>query len=312
MRVQPDPSLPSPTEVPTACSASRRSRDLSEFFCGTVLREMLARGESPRFARLARSTRLAESFDEGVSVGEVFDRIFATLCQAQDRYDYVYRAVLTRNLFLKRHSLRTATILSEFRAGESKADVVILNGCSTAYEIKSDRDSLARLDKQLEDYRRVFARVFVVCGERHVRALVDQVPAGVGILRVSRSVGISTIREAEDARDRLDPSTILQSLRVVEATEILKRLDVEVPPVPNTLLRSELTRLFLKLDPTLLHGAMVATLKRSRSTEKLHTFLKDAPTSWHSALLVSSAQPKEQVHFLSAVRSPLKSALEWC
>ncbi len=64
MRVQPDPSLPSPTEVPTACSASRRSRDLSEFFCGTVLREILARGETCIVAAAdmsaLRARRLAE------------------------------------------------------------------------------------------------------------------------------------------------------------------------------------------------------------------------------------------------------------
>ncbi|MEI9986083.1 MAG: sce7726 family protein [Aliidongia sp.] len=52
---------------------------------------------------------------------------------------------VTQKILMGKHSLRTASMLNEFRAGSCKADLVILNGTATVYEIKSERDSLTRL-----------------------------------------------------------------------------------------------------------------------------------------------------------------------
>jgi hypothetical protein len=56
------------------------------------------------------------------------------------RDKYVYKAALTQRVLMGKHSLRTACMLSEFRVGDRKADITILNGTTTVYEIKSDRD----------------------------------------------------------------------------------------------------------------------------------------------------------------------------
>lgn len=45
-------------------------------------------------------------------------------------------------MFLKKHKINKAVMLSEFRVGANKADCVILNGLSTCYEIKTELDNL--------------------------------------------------------------------------------------------------------------------------------------------------------------------------
>src|SRR3546814_17075413 len=98
------------------------------------------------------------------------------------------------------HSLRTASMLNEFRAGSCKADLVILNGTATVYEIKSERDSLARLANQIENYKRVFAKVNVIASEGHVEGVLTTVTDDVGVRCLSKRYRITTIREAVDCQ----------------------------------------------------------------------------------------------------------------
>ena len=78
---------------------------------------------------------------------------------------------------------RTALVLDELGIdhGRQRADLVVVNGRMTGYEIKSDRDSLDRLKKQVVGYDRVFDLSIVVTTERHLPSVLTTVPAWWGI-----------------------------------------------------------------------------------------------------------------------------------
>jgi len=97
---------------------------------------------------------LVDSRTEEEPVCSLFERAFSLLEREGYRHEYVYKAALTQKIFLGRHSLQTASMLSEFRVGQCKADLVILNGTSTVYEVKSERDSLDRLERQVAAWTR--------------------------------------------------------------------------------------------------------------------------------------------------------------
>ena len=67
-----------------------------------------------------------------------------------------------------KHSQK-ATLLTELNVGKSKADLVVINGTTTVYEIKTELDSTARLEGQLSDYIQVFDRVNVITCESKVK-----------------------------------------------------------------------------------------------------------------------------------------------
>lgn len=71
----------------------------------------------------------------------------------------------------------------EFMQINAMADIVELNNEITIYEIKSARDSLARLKHQISHYLKYANRVFVVIDEKFINKL--QIPDQVGILVVS-------------------------------------------------------------------------------------------------------------------------------
>src|SRR5215216_2008453 len=116
-----------------------------------VFRELATKGKSAAFTRLIREADVLPRRTDGMRVGEVFEAAFQILKQSGLRDEYIYKAALTHRVLMGRHSLRTACMLSEFRVGRSKADIVILNGTTTVYEIKSERDSLSRLERQIQD-----------------------------------------------------------------------------------------------------------------------------------------------------------------
>ncbi len=183
---------------PTAMSTMQPNHlaAMSQLFSSGVIRELARTGRSPKLSRLARQSSLIELIPSSDSLCALFEVAFSVLKQAGSRDEYVYKSALAHKILLGRHSLRTACMLNEFRAGRCKADIVILNGTSTVYEVKSERDSLSRLERQIDAYRSVFARVCVVAAQHHASAVFAVVPKDVGILCLTERGNITTMRQA--------------------------------------------------------------------------------------------------------------------
>ncbi|WP_205879390.1 sce7726 family protein [Leucobacter triazinivorans] len=284
---------------------------LSRLFSATVLRDLGKQARSPLFTRLLDHTRFATYMSPEATVGTVFDEAFELLSKSRFRDDYVYRAAITEKILLGRHSLNTATLLNEVRAGSCKADVVVLNGTATAYEIKSERDSLARLRNQVFNYRQVFATVNVVVSTSHLSEVLKATPEDVGVITLSERFRFQTSREAQNRPERIVPSMVLEVLRVDEAAAVLTGLGQEIPAVPNTQIRSELDRIFAELDPAAVHEEMVKILRASRSQANLATFIGSIPASIRAASLAAKPTPKSRARIKEAVDTPLTEALAW-
>ena len=299
--------------VRTRCAANRLelSAITRRVDSSAVFHEMASKGRSPLFSRLVGLTDIADRCSAEATAGEAFDLAFGVLKAAGRRDEYIYRSALTHNVLMGTHSLNTACMLAEFRAGSSKADLAILNGTATAYEIKSERDSLVRLRSQVENYKRVFAKVFVIASEGHVSGVLDTVPDDVGVMMLASRYRISTVRDAEDRPERICPATVFESLRVAEAAAILKSLAVKVPDVPNTKRYTVMRELFEDLDPAAVHVAMVKTLKRTRDLAPLSDLVDRLPRSLHAAALSIKVRRADHDRVVKAVSTPLSTAMGW-
>jgi len=283
---------------------------LSRLFSPGVFREISRKGQSALFSRLFSQTGIDLVSHRTVADG--FDAAFAILRRSGCRDEYVYRAALTQNVLLGTHSLNSASMLTEFRAGACKADLAILNGTATVYEIKSERDSLARLENQIKNYRKVFAKIYVIAGEAHVNSVLDNTPPDIGVMCLNRRNQISKVRIAVDKSESVCPVTIFESLRSDEARSILNDLGLVVPDVPNTILRSAMRDFYAQLAPAEVHKAMVSTLKQTRSLAPLSGFIQQLPLSLRPiALSVQLRSKDQQQRFINAVNLPLAQAMDW-
>lgn len=284
---------------------------LTRLFSAAVFREMAKKGRSGLFCRLCEESGVIDRVRPYATVGDAFESAFEILKVVGHRDEYIYRTAISQKILMGTHSLRTASMLNEFRAGSSKADLVILNGTATVYEIKSERDSLARLATQVENYKRVFAKVNVIASEMHLNGILETVPDDVGVMCLSKRYQITTIREAIDRPARICPVTVFESLRIAESIEILEAMGVMVPEVPNTQRHAMLRELFSTLEPVTLHMEMVRTLKRSRNLAPLGDLVDRLPKSLQAIALSVSVRRSDHSRLIDAITTPLDAALNW-
>lgn len=284
---------------------------LTRLFSSAVFQEMAKKGRSALFKRLLEQTGVAQRCHADASVGDAFDAAFKVLQIAGQRDEYIYRAAIVKKVLLGKHSLHTASMLNEFRAGSCKADLVILNGTSSVYEIKSERDSLSRLANQVENYKRVFATVNVIVSENHIESVRKVVSDDIGIMCLSKRYQISVIHDALDCPERICPVTVFESLRSTEAEAILKSLGIAFPTIPNTQRYGILREMFAKIQPAALHREFVQTLKQTRNLATLSGLINQLPASLHAAALSIPVRRADHDRLVGAVTTPLEAARAW-
>ncbi|MBX9303413.1 sce7726 family protein, partial [Serratia marcescens] len=84
----------------------------------------------------------------------------------------------------KKGLLDDATIINEMVVANwsRRADLAVANGHLQAFEIKSDFDSLKRLDGQLEIFTSRFEKVTVVCAPKFTYEVKKKVTPEVGVI----------------------------------------------------------------------------------------------------------------------------------
>jgi hypothetical protein len=86
-------------------------------------------------------------------------------------------------------------------SGACRVDIAVINGRLEGLEIKSERDTLERLPRQVELYGRVFDRMTMVCAERHLEKAIEAVPGWWGVEVASRNgVGAVALKRVRAAR----------------------------------------------------------------------------------------------------------------
>ncbi|WP_019959569.1 sce7726 family protein [Woodsholea maritima] len=283
----------------------------ARLFSAKVLQELSRYGGSPLLARLLRESGLAEQLLPTETLEKCFQIAFRALRRKAHRHEYIYKSAITNKVLLGTHSLQTASMITEFRVGDCKADVVILNGTGTVYEIKSERDTLTRLERQIGAYMNVFATVNVIVGENHTDHVLDMTPPEIGVMELSSKHRISTIRTGENKPERTRADTIFESINLHEAQIILRNLLIDVPEVPNTRLYDACRELFIQIPGSVAHTQMVSTLKHTRKLTALSELVNELPSCLYSAALTSKIRRQDHSRLISTMGLSISDALEW-
>lgn len=138
--------------------------------------------------------------------------------------------------FLRQHVAReypgeSLLILDEFPlfGGDVRADMVAMNGAIHGYEIKSDRDRLTRLPRQVEAYGAVFDRASVVLSASHIDPARSLLPEWWEILEVQSVGGGFTFRRLRRGREnpKREARALAALLWKAEALAILEAVDLD-------------------------------------------------------------------------------------
>lgn len=140
--------------------------------------------------------------------------------------DIDIRATLIKKLE-KENKGHPYRLLNEFAVcdGDARVDIAVANGKLCGYEIKSDKDTLDRLPKQVECYSKTFDKVVIIVGEKYELKVLEQIPDwwGVEVAYRNRFKNISfrKVRKPKVNKD-IDAKAILELLWRDELLELLK------------------------------------------------------------------------------------------
>jgi hypothetical protein len=196
---------------------------------------------------------------DNMSVRDALDTLYVRLRLLYPA-EFVLKNELLNRIFLARHNPSKATVLTEMRVGQNRVDLVAVNGTTTAYEVKSRFDSLARLNAQVSSYLSVFERVYVVCDPKKIERIAHVVDPTVGIMVTNAAGGFRTIRKAA-ASARLDHAAMFDCLRKPEYQAIARRRFGTLPVVPNMFERASYLEMFRTLPMRALQSDFAAVLR---------------------------------------------------
>lgn len=126
---------------------------------------------------------------QNYTYAEFFDVIYKAFKNSY-KCEYYYLNEIFINEILKNHDAEHS-VLTELCVNKSQADLVVINGTTTIYEIKTELDNLSRLSGQLNDYVQVFDKVYVVT----YRELIDKLTILLDSDRKYSQVGIYILND---------------------------------------------------------------------------------------------------------------------
>lgn len=161
------------------------------------------------------------------------------------------------SLISRLSTYKNTTILEEVTvpSGKARADVTAINGHVVAYEIKSDFDSIKRLESQIPEYDKNFEMNYIVVGTKHYNSVLNAVPYYWGII-VVRKTKKNTTQISFVRRAKLNPNLSFKDfLSLLSANDIKKIASKEGflggKVTPNQLRQIFKQDLIKKLDSTL-------------------------------------------------------------
>ncbi|QQB47396.1 sce7726 family protein [Corynebacterium glucuronolyticum] len=232
------------------------------------------------------------------------DEAFKVLAKPGNRNDYVFRSAIVQKLVVGKNKLTTSALLNEFRVRNSRVDIGVADSTLTAYEIKSDRDSFARLHTQLSDYARFFRQCYVVVSEARVKSAIRNVPPWCGVISLTDKFTLRTEKPAEDLLNSNCPEVLCNCLRITEARQVVTALDGSFPDLPNTLQRTYARECFVRADIAELSDTVRTTLIASRksSTQRAEE-VRELPSALRAAYLAAHFNKKQENNYFATLRS---------
>jgi len=281
---------------------------LSYLFSASVLNELFHFNHSKRLVQILNDFDMLNKISPNITIKEFFENSYKELLKHY-RNEYVFKNAIAEKILIGRHSVKSSSLFTEFRVHTSKADVVIFNGTSHVYEIKTDLDKLDRLESQIDNYKQVFEYVNVVSVSSKVDAITELIDDSIGVYVLTDKYTIKTVRKAKSQMKNLRHDALFDILRKDEYTKIITKLVGNVPVLPNTKIYAECQKIFQQFPIEQIHKQIVPLLKERVNRQLLDEFIRKIPNSLKIAILESNLSEKEQNNFVTLLNQKVGEIL---
>lgn len=183
----------------------------------------------------------------------------------------------------------------ELPVAGSIADFIIVNDSATVYEIKTAFDNFERLESQISDYSKAFAKVAVVISSKKLDSLLQKIDdPKIGIV-METDGQLSVYREPTVDMSHLSHRAMFGILRKTEYSAIIKQWFGSLPEVSDFEYYETCYDLFSQIPMQEAYPLFVNTLKK----RKLQQDISDIPYGFHGLVYFLKLNRREYARFLN-------------
>ncbi|MCC5934461.1 MAG: sce7726 family protein [Balneolales bacterium] len=179
-----------------------------------------------------------------------FDYLRTAYSIIRDAYpnEYIYKNDFLTAWIIQELGKAESKVYSEFRVGKAVADLVLFNGTSKAFEIKTELDSDNRLTHQLASYQKAFNEIYLIVPASR-SDVYENLDSRVGIITYNNGSDkkFSVLRKSQDNR-QVDSDIIMETLHTHEYKQIIKQYFGALPQM-NSFTQFECCKTKMKTIP---------------------------------------------------------------
>ena len=249
---------------------------------------------------LEREGRLSH----GSSVADVLDVSLRVLLR-EHPIEYVYKACVLKRTVLGTYSPKTTALYMEFPIGDARADILLVNGEATVFEVKTRFDDTTRLNAQLSEYYRCFKSVSVVVEEEQIRHYTQKLPDHVGVLALTPRFSIGVRRSPTATSANLDHARMFALLRQKEHHGAVSDLGVNLSSIDPSIRYEAALECFSTLPVEMAYARILRALRVRQRTRRLASLCRRLPESLHASAFSFRLRNQDWDNLVCVLSQPL-------
>ncbi|WP_316819462.1 sce7726 family protein [Pedobacter gandavensis] len=190
------------------------------------------------------------------------------------RCEYIYKNEIANQILLQFHNDNSATLLREVSSDASIADIVIINGNTTAYEIKTELDSFERLSNQMNSYKSIYDQLYIVTHPGALKNVNNRIHGDVGIIIFDHDGILKLERQAQVQKNEFNPRKAVLTLRQSELMSAYQQYVGKLPKMGTALIYNFCYQWYVGLDSVDAHIIFAQALKSRRPSAHQFELIK--------------------------------------
>ncbi len=236
-----------------------------------------------------------------------------------DYLKYVYRILdrhyqneyVLKNSFLNESLIAElgkddTKLFNEFRVGNAIADLVMFNGVSKVFEIKTELDTDKRLNSQLAHYRKLFNEIYLIVPASKIE-MYDDYDSDVGIITFNNhnntSQKFESIKPATKQLE-IDLASLMDILHTEEYKEIVSDFYGYLPQM-TSFNQFVICKQYIERIPNSVLNSYFINKMKTRGT--VNTMSNRYFKELNQLKLALKMNKKTQEFFIESLKSPLKA-----
>lgn len=223
------------------------------------------------------------------------------------RCEYVFKNEIINQLLLKTYGTKNTIAFNEFKIGNSIVDFAMMNGESKAFEIKTHFDTSRRLSKQMEDYKKVFNKCYLVIASEDLGYYESIIEPTTGIIELYYCRGRIKLNEYRHAvkNSELDSDVLMRCLKIQEYKDIVLSIDGHLPNVSEFEMYNACKARIKQIPLDRLNELFLYEVKKRKN---ITSKLKEVPKELRQIYLSLNLSEKERSELTNQLSNPIKKS----